>query len=126
MQSRCQKDDQFDRTKACHISKQTSSNQRYAETRMSHEIVNQVWEEPAVEVARSFVLNCTENNDKAIISHIEEGPQTMETQCVVGPYDIFVKVESPTLEETHKIITEKICTIKDVRTNTLEINEEVG
>ena len=77
-------------------------------------------------MAGSFVLlNCTENNEKDVISHLRDIPQVIEAQCVIGPYDILVKVESPTLEELHEIITWKIRKIKNVRTTyILKINEE--
>lgn len=77
-------------------------------------------------MAGSFVLlNCTENTEKDVISHLRDVPQVIETQCITGPYDLLVKVESPTLEELHEVITWKIRKIKNVRTTyILKINEE--
>ena len=77
-------------------------------------------------MAGSFVLlNCKENQEKEVIVQLKEVPQIKETQCIIGPYDILVKVESPTIEELHEVITWKIRKIKNVRsTYILKINEE--
>ena len=74
----------------------------------------------------SFVLiNCKENQEKDVIAQLKEIPQIKETQCITGPYDILVKVESPTIEELNEVITWKIRKIKNVRsTYILKINEE--
>ena len=77
-------------------------------------------------MAGSFVLiNCKENQEKDVIAQLKEVPQVKEAQCIIGPYDILVKVESPTTQELGEIITWKIRRIKNVRsTYILKINEE--
>ncbi len=75
--------------------------------------------------AAFVLLNCTENNEKDVISHLKEISQVTETQCITGPYDVLVKVEASTLEELNETITWKIRKIKNVRsTYILKINEE--
>jgi len=75
--------------------------------------------------AAFVLLNCTENNEKEVISILKGLSQVTETQCITGPYDVLVKVESPTLEELNETITWKIRKIKNVRsTYILKINEE--
>lgn len=77
-------------------------------------------------MAGAFVLlNCKENQEKDVISKLKEVPQVKDTQCIVGPYDVLVKVESSSMEELHETITWKIRKIKNVRsTYILKINEE--
>jgi len=77
-------------------------------------------------MAGAFVLlNCKENQEKEVIVQLKEVPQVKETQCIVGPYDVLVKVEAPTIEELHEVITWQIRKIKNVRsTYILKINEE--
>ena len=77
-------------------------------------------------MAGAFVLlNCKENQEKDVIAHLKEVPQVKETQCIIGPYDILVKVEAPSIEELHEVITWQIRKIKNVRsTYILKINEE--
>ena len=77
-------------------------------------------------MAGSFVLlNCKKNQEKNVIANLQEVPEIKELQCVIGPYDILVKVEAPTIEELHEVITWKIRKLKNVRsTYTLKINEE--
>lgn len=76
-------------------------------------------------MAGAFVLlNCKENQEKDVIAHLKEVPQVKETQCIIGPYDILVKVEAPSIEELHEVITWQIRKIKNVRsTYILKINE---
>ena len=77
-------------------------------------------------MAGAFVLlNCKENQEKEVIVQLKEVPQVKETQCIIGPYDVLVKVEAPTIEELHEVITWQIRKIKNVRsTYILKINEE--
>ena len=72
-----------------------------------------------------MLINCKENQEKDVIAQLKEIPQIKETQCIAGPYDILVKVESSTIEELNEVITWKIRKIKNVRsTYILKINEE--
>ena len=77
-------------------------------------------------MASAFVLlNCKENQEKDVIAQLKEISQVKETQCIVGPYDILVKVESSTADELQEVITWQIRKIKNVRsTYILKINEE--
>lgn len=77
-------------------------------------------------MSSAFVLlNCKENQEKDVIARLKKIPQVKETQCIVGPYDILIKVESSTRDELQAIITWEIRKIKNVRsTYTLKINEE--
>jgi len=74
----------------------------------------------------SFVLlNCKKNREKEVMMQLKKIPEIKEIQCLTGPYDILIKVESPTIEELNETITWKIRKISDVRTTyTLKINEE--
>lgn len=75
--------------------------------------------------AAFVLLNCTENNEKDVISRLKKIHQVTETQCITGPYDVLIKVESSTLEDLNETITWKIRKIKNVRsTYILKINEE--
>ena len=77
-------------------------------------------------MAGSFVLlNCKKNQEKEVIANLRKIPEVKEMQCVRGPYDILVKIQAPTVDELHEIITWKIRKLKNVRsTYTLKINEE--
>ena len=77
-------------------------------------------------MASAFVLlNCTGKSRKRCNSQFKEISQVKETQCIVGPYDVLVKVESPTLEELNGTIHGRLEKIKNVRsTYILKINEE--
>ena len=76
-------------------------------------------------LAGSFILlNCKNNQEKNVIVKLRKISEVKEIQCVIGPYDILVKVEADTVEKLHEIITWKIRKIKNVRsTYTLKINE---
>ena len=77
-------------------------------------------------MAGSFVLlNCKKNQEKDVIAHLREIPEVKEMQCVIGPYDILVKIQASTVDELHEVITWKIRKLKNVRsTYALKINEE--
>ncbi|MGI9566745.1 MAG: Lrp/AsnC family transcriptional regulator [Nitrosopumilus sp.] len=77
-------------------------------------------------MAGSFILlNCKKNQEKNVIAYLKEISEVKEIQCVSGPYDILVKIQAPTVDELHEIITWKIRKLKNVRsTYTLKINEE--
>jgi len=77
-------------------------------------------------LAGSFLLlNCKENQEKDVIAQLKRMPEVKEIQCVTGPYDILVRVETSTLKQLHETITWKIRKISNVRsTYSLKINEE--
>ena len=77
-------------------------------------------------MAGSFILlNCKKHQEKDVIAQLRKINEVREIQCISGPYDILVKVESSTIEKLHETITWKIRKIKNVRsTYTLKINEE--
>lgn len=72
-----------------------------------------------------LLLNCKENQEKDVIAHLKKIPEIKEIQCISGPYDILVKVETFTVEQLNETITWKIRKISNVRsTYSLKINEE--
>ncbi|WP_316505491.1 Lrp/AsnC ligand binding domain-containing protein [Nitrosopumilus sp.] len=76
-------------------------------------------------VGSFILLNCKKNQEKNVIAYLKEISEVKEIQCVSGPYDILVKIQAPTVDELHEIITWKIRKLKNVRsTYTLKINEE--
>ena len=71
------------------------------------------------------MLNCKESHEKNVIAELWAIDDVKDIQCVSGPYDILVKVDSSTAEKLHETITWKIRKLKNVRsTYALKINEE--
>ena len=72
-----------------------------------------------------LLLNCKENQEKDVIAQLRKIPEVKEMQCVSGPYDILVKVQTTTIDEMHDAVTWKIRKLNNVRsTYSLKINEE--
>lgn len=69
----------------------------------------------------SYVLvQCDLGHESEIIRKLMETPQIKEVRGTFGVFDIFIKIQADSKEETDNIITNKIRKINHIRgTNTL-------
>jgi len=71
------------------------------------------------------LLNCKKGNEKKITDVLKQIKEVKEVQCIEGPHNLIMKLESESREILHKVITWKIRKIDDVNaTFTLRYDEE--
>ncbi|KAF6242445.1 AsnC family transcriptional regulator [Nitrosopumilus sp. b1] len=71
------------------------------------------------------LLNCKKGNEKKITELLKQIKEVKEAQCIDGPYNLIIKLESESKEKLHRVITWKIRKLEDVKaTFTLRYDEE--
>jgi len=77
-------------------------------------------------MAHAYVLiHCGKNHEENILHQLNDIPEVIEADCVIGHYEIICKVSVPALTSITEIITKKIRKIKNIKsTVTLNIIPE--
>ena len=83
------------------------------------------------EVLRKFtayayvLIHCGKNDEENILHQLNNVPEVIEADCVIGHYEIICKVSVPALTNITEIITKKIRKIENIKsTVTLNIIPE--
>lgn len=72
-----------------------------------------------------LLINCYHNSEESVLEKIKTIISVKELCCVVGNYDILVKIESNTVDELKSIINWKIRKIDKIRSTTTLVCTEV-
>ena len=71
------------------------------------------------------LLNCRKGSEKKVIQSLKQIKEIKEAQCIDGPHNIIIKLESNSRDTLHEIITWEIRKIEDINaTYTLRYDEE--
>jgi len=83
------------------------------------------------EVLRKFtafayvLIHCGKNDEENILRQLNDIPEVIEADCIIGHYEIICKVSVPVLTNITEIITKKIRKIENIKsTVTLNIIPE--
>lgn len=67
-------------------------------------------------VGAYILLNCKKGNEKKITEALKKIKEVKEVQCIEGPHNMIVKLESESVETLQEVITWKIRKLEDVKT----------
>ena len=72
-----------------------------------------------------ILLNCKKGNEKKITEALKKIKEVKEVQCIEGPHNLIIKLESDSTDTLQEVITWKIRKLADVKsTHTLRYDEE--
>ena len=77
-------------------------------------VVNQLKKKKIV--GAYILLNCKKGNEKKITEALKKIKEVKEVQCIEGPHNMIVKLESESIETLQEVITWKIRKLDDVKT----------
>ncbi|QLH06323.1 Lrp/AsnC ligand binding domain-containing protein [Nitrosopumilus ureiphilus] len=73
-------------------------------------------------MAQAFVIiHCTKANESKVLTILEQIPEVIEADILVGNYDITCKIVSPTYNDISEIVSNKIRKISEIK-STITIN----
>lgn len=72
-----------------------------------------------------ILINCKKGSKKKITESLKQVKEVREMQCIEGPHDLIIKLESDSKDTLQEAITWKIRKLDDVKTTyTLRYDEE--
>jgi len=75
-----------------------------------------------VHMAQAFVtIRCLKSNELKVMQNLEEIPEIVEADMLIGSYEIICKIAAPTYNDISEIITKKIRKISEIK-STITIN----
>ncbi len=73
-------------------------------------------------MAQAFVtIHCSKSNEPTVMSKLEEIPEVIEADMLVGNYEIICKIAAPTYNDISEIISKKIRKMPGIK-STITIN----
>ena len=72
-----------------------------------------------------ILLNCKKGKEKKITEALKKIKEVKEIQCIEGPHNLIIKLESDSTDTLQEVITWKIRKLEDVEsTHALSYDEE--
>ena len=73
------------------------------------------------------MIHCNRSNESEIIEKLKKIPEIIETNILVGTYEIICKIVAPTYNEISDLISKKIRNIENIKsTTTINVIEKQG
>ncbi len=73
-------------------------------------------------MAQAFVtIHCSKSDELRVMKSLEEIPEVIETDVLVGSYEIICRIAAPTYNDISEIVSKKIRKIPGIK-STITIN----